>query len=215
MFLRKILTKQVISLPFFAMEPKTNTENISSLAYIFKSEYHRNIICTDVTAGHKYKSVHFLTSLTFFSETASKRWSPLQDQTQESPRAPSLPPGVLRAAAARGDPDPGPWTSGGRGAGGIVFILFFRCKASLRPWRFDPYYTILTGGMVTQPKVLIYGPPAVRPSTLKNQTVRGQPAGQFQKSNCTRPHRRRTIYLDFRPSPPPSGPYGLCIAMGT
>ena len=27
--------------------------------------------------------------------------------------------------------------------------------------------------------------------------------------------RRRTIYLDFRPSPPPSGPYVLCIAMGT
>ena len=40
-------------------------------------------------------------------------------------------------------------------------------------------------------------------------------AGQFEKSNCTRPHRRRTIYLDFWSSPPPSGPYGLCIAMGT
>ena len=50
---------------------------------------------------------------------------------------------------------------------------------------------------------------AARQDSLKNQTVLGHPAGQFEKSNCTRPHRRRTIYLDFRPRPPPSGPYSI------
>ena len=50
---------------------------------------------------------------------------------------------------------------------------------------------------------------AARQDSLKNQTVLGHPAGQFDKSNCTRPHRRRTIYLAFRPRPPPSGPYSI------
>ena len=41
----------------------------------------------------------------------------------------------------------------------------------------------------------------------------GHPAGPFQKSNCTRPPRGRTVYFDFWPSPPPLVPYGLCTPM--
>ena len=56
---------------------------------------------------------------------------------------------------------------------------------------------------------------AARQDSLKKWTVLGHTAGQFEKSNCTRTPRGRTVYLDFWPSPPPSGSYGLCIAMGT
>ena len=48
---------------------------------------------------------------------------------------------------------------------------------------------------------------AAQQESLKNKTVVGHPAVPFQKSNCTRPPRGRTVYFYFWPRPPPSVPY--------
>ena len=71
-----------------------------------------------------------------------------------------------------------------------------------------------SGRRIDRPRPACQLDSAARQDSLKNQTVLGHPAGQFEKSNCTRPHRRRTIYLDFRPRPPPSGPYSIVCSRG-
>ena len=54
---------------------------------------------------------------------------------------------------------------------------------------------------------------AARQESSNNQTLRGHPAGRYEKSNYTRQTRGRTVYFDFWPSPPPSVPYGLCTPL--
>ena len=68
-----------------------------------------------------------------------------------------------------------------------------------------------SGRRIDRPRPACQLDEAAQQESSKNKTVRGHPAGPLQKSNCTRPHRGRTVYFDFWPSPPPLVPYGWAI----
>ena len=109
--------------------------------------------------------------------------------------------------------------------GGLVQFGFSKCPAG-RPRPIDkpasadrsgdrtrPPTAASSGRRIDRPRPACQLDSAARQDSLKNQTVLGHPAGRLEKSNCTRPPRGRTVYFDFRPSPPPSVPYGLCTPM--
>ena len=68
-----------------------------------------------------------------------------------------------------------------------------------------------SGSRIDRPSSACQLDSAAQQESLKNKTVLGHPAGPFQKSNCTRPPRGRTVYFDFCPRPPPSVPYSIIL----
>ena len=72
-------------------------------------------------------------------------------------------------------------------------------------------WAALSGRRIDRPWPACQLDSAAQQESSKNKTVLGHPAGPFQKSNCTRPPRGRTVYLDFFPRPPSSVSYSIVL----